>query len=66
MQERLKEIPTRVMEFWKRYSSKQKTIIIAVICLVLIAIGITAFLVSRPTYVKFNEFSRLEDASGIG
>ena len=65
MQERLKEIPTRVMEFWKRYSSKQKTIIIAVICLVLIAIGITAFLVSRPTYVKFNEFSRLEDASAM-
>ncbi len=65
MQERLKEIPTRVMEFWKRYSSKQKTIIIAVICLVLIAIGITAFLVSRPTYVKFNEFSKLEDASAM-
>ena len=32
MQERIKEIPTRIMEFWKKYSSKQKTIIIAVIC----------------------------------
>lgn len=65
MQERLKEIPTRVVEFWKKYSSRQKTIIIAVICLVLIAIGITAYLVSRPTYVKFNEFSKLDDASAM-
>ncbi len=65
MQERLKEIPTKLVEFWKKYSSKQKTIIIAVVCLVLVAIGVTAYLVSRPTYVKFNEFSRLEDASAM-
>ena len=63
MQERLKEIPTRILEFWKRYSSKQKTIIIAIICLVLVAIGITAYLVSRPTWTRFQSFSTLEDAS---
>ncbi len=65
MQERLKEIPTRLMEFWKKYSSKQKTIIIAVICLVLLAIGITAYLVSRPTYTKFQVFNELKDASAM-
>ncbi|MCD7825342.1 MAG: hypothetical protein LUH14_05195 [Clostridiaceae bacterium] len=65
MQERIKEIPTRLIEFWKKYSSKQKTIIIAVICIVLIAIGITAYLVSRPTWVKFQEFSSLEDANAM-
>lgn len=65
MQERMKEIPTKVMEFWKKYSSKQKTIIIAVICLVLVAIGIAAYLVSRPTWTKFQTFSKLEDASAM-
>lgn len=65
MQERLKEIPTRLMEFWKKYSSKQKTIIIAVICLVLLAIGIAAYLVSRPTYTKFQVFNELKDASAM-
>lgn len=65
MQERIKEISTRLIEFWKKYSSKQKTIIIAVICIVLIAIGITAYLVSRPTWVKFQEFSSLEDANAM-
>ena len=63
MQERIKEIPARFMEFWKKYSSKQKTIIIAVICVVLLAVGIAAYLVSRPTWVRFNQFETLEDAT---
>ncbi len=63
MQERLKEIPTRIVEFWKKYSSKQKTIIIAVVCVVLVLIGVAAYLASRPTYVKFQEFSKLDDAN---
>lgn len=65
MQERLKEIPTKAVEFWKKYSSKQKTIIIAVICLILVAIGITAYIVSRPTWTKFQTFSKLDDASAM-
>lgn len=65
MQERLKEIPTKAVEFWKKYSSKQKTIIIAVICLILVAIGITAYIVSRPPWTKFQTFSKLDDASAM-
>lgn len=65
MQERLKEIPTRIMEFWKKYSSKQKTIIIAVVCVVLVLIGVAAYFVSRPTYVRFQEFSKLDDANAM-
>lgn len=63
MQERIKEIPTRLVEFWKKYSSKQKTIIIAVICVVLFAIGLTAYFVSRPTWVQFQRFENLDDAN---
>lgn len=65
MQERLKEIPARIMEFWKKYSSRQKTIIIAVVCVVLVLIGVAAFFVSRPTYTKFQEFSKLDDANAM-
>ena len=63
MQERIKEIPTRFMEFWKKYSSKQKTIIIAIICVVLFAIGLVAYFVSRPTWVQFQRFDNLDDAN---
>ena len=65
MQERLKEIPARIMEFWKKYSSRQKTIIIALVCVVLVLIGVAAFFVSRPTYTKFQEFSKLDDANAM-
>lgn len=51
------------MEFWKKYSSRQKTIIIAVICAVLVAIAAVAYLASRPTWTKFQEFSKLDDAN---
>ena len=36
MKERVQEIPAKVVEFWNRYTSRQKTIIIAVICVVLV------------------------------
>ncbi len=65
MQERIKEIPARFVEFWNKYTGKQKTIIIAVICVVLAAIGLTAFLVSRPKWVKFEAFSNVNDANAM-
>ena len=65
MQERIKEIPTKLVEFWKKYSSRQKTIIIAVICIVLLAIGLTAYFVSRPTWVQFQRYSNIDDANAM-
>ncbi len=65
MRERVQEIPKKLLEFWNRYTGKQKTIIIAVICVVLIAIGITGYLVSRPTWVKFQAFDNVDDANAM-
>lgn len=65
MKERVREIPARLAEFWNKYTSKQKTIIIAVICIVLLLIAGVGYLVSRPTWTRFQEFSSLEDASAM-
>lgn len=65
MQEKIKEIPQRFKEFWNKYTSRQKTIIIAVICVVLVAIGIVAWLVSRPTWSKFQAFNNIDDANAM-
>lgn len=65
MKDRIKEIPTRVIEFWKKYSSRQKTIVIAIICVVLVAIGVTAYLVSRPTWSQFQRYSSIDDANAM-
>ncbi|MFG6329421.1 MAG: hypothetical protein K1W06_08135 [Lachnospiraceae bacterium] len=65
MQERIKEIPNKFKEFWSRYTGKQKTIIIAVICVVLLAIGATAWFVSRPSWTMFQAFENLDDANSM-
>lgn len=65
MQERIKEIPNKFKEFWNKYTGKQKTIIISVICVVLIAIGITAWFVSRPSWTMFQAFENLDDANSM-
>ena len=65
MKDRIKEIPTRIIEFWKKYSSRQKTIVIAIICVVLVAIGVTAYLVSRPTWSQFQTYKNIDDANAM-
>lgn len=65
MKERVQEIPAKLVEFWNRYSSRQKTIIIAVICVVLVLIGVMTYLISRPTWSRFQQFGNLEDASSM-
>ena len=65
MKERIQEIPAKIVEFWNRYTSRQKTIIISVICVVLVLIGVMAYLVSRPTWTRFQQFGNLEDASSM-
>ena len=63
MREKVKEIPEKFKVFWDKYTSKQKTIVIAIICVVLIAIGVVAWLASRPTWSKFQVFDSLDDAN---
>ncbi len=51
MQERLKQIWTRIVEFWNKYSVKQKTITISVIAVITIAILALSFTLSQTDYV---------------
>ncbi len=63
MQERIKEIPDKFKQFWGKYTSKQKSIIIGVICAVLVALGVLIWFVSRPTWSRFQSFENLDDAN---
>ena len=58
MREKVKEVPEKFKEFWNKYTSKQKTIVIAILCVVLIAIGVVAWLASRPTWAMQARWSR--------
>ena len=51
MQERLKEIWNRIVAFWNKYSSKQKTIVISVVVAVALAIAFLAMIINKVSYV---------------
>ena len=50
MVERLKGIPAKILEWWNKYTSKQKTIIVSIAAGVLVAIAILITVLSRPKY----------------
>lgn len=55
MVERLKNILNYVIEFWKKLSLKQKSLIISVFVCVICTIGILAFVLTRKDYKKLVE-----------
>ena len=48
MGERIRELPAQILEFWNRFNSKQKTIIIAVALAVIVTAIIFIFLDGLP------------------
>lgn len=65
MAERLREIPRRLIEWWNKFTSKQKTIIISVIAGVVLAIAILATVLTRPQYETLITCETTKQASEI-
>ncbi len=49
MPEQLQKIIDRLQEWWKKYNTRQKALLISIVAVVLGALGLLAFVVSRPT-----------------
>lgn len=62
MVDKLKDTLQKLIEFWNKYSAKQKAIIISVIVMILLAIGILAFTLTRTTYTHL---VTLADTEGV-
>lgn len=50
MMEHLLAIKDKILEFWNKYTAKQKTVIICVACAILLAIVLLAYFMTRPVY----------------
>ncbi len=50
MMERIREIPQKILEWWNKFSSKQKTIIVSVTAGVIVAFAILITILTRPVY----------------
>ncbi len=65
MPERLQQILNRIVEWWKKFTGKQKMLIISVTAVVAIALGILAFVVTRPTMVTLTTCETAEGATKV-
>lgn len=68
MVDKLKDMLQKLIEFWNKYSAKQRAIIISVIVTVLLAIGILAFTLTRTTYthlVTLTDESSVTELQGV-
>ncbi|MDF2906548.1 MAG: hypothetical protein K0R34_1869 [Herbinix sp.] len=65
MAERLKQIPRQLLDLWNKYTSKQKTIIISVFCVVVFAFALLIFLMQRVEYEVLTISETTKDASDV-
>lgn len=63
MLERLKGIQTRIVEFWNRFTSKQKTLIVSITAAVILTLVALIVLLNRTTYVDLVTFDNTADAA---
>ncbi len=50
MAERLRQILDRIVETWKNWTKKQKTIIISSVAVIIVAVAIVVYVLNRPDY----------------
>ncbi len=65
MNEKAKELQKKAADFWNRYDKKQKRMIISITLVVVIAVCILAYALTKPTYVELITCNDLEEASNI-
>ena len=65
MPERIKELLNKILEWWNKFSARQKTFIIASAAGVVIAIAILATVLTRPQYILLLECESTKEASEV-
>lgn len=65
MLDRLKEIQAKVLGWWNKFTSKQKTIIIALVAVVIFAFAILIYTFSRPQYIRLMNCETATEANRV-
>ena len=63
MPERIQAILNKVVAWWKKFNTKQRTLMISAVAVVIVALVILAVVLSRPTKVELVEAESASDAS---
>ena len=65
MMERIRKILDKILEWWKKFTSKQKTLIICVAAGVVLLLGILVTVLTRPQYVLLVSSESTKEASVV-
>lgn len=65
MADRLKEIPAKLLEWWNKFTAKQKTIIIAIAAVVIFTFAIIIYAFTRPQYIRLGRYDDQKTAAEI-
>lgn len=65
MVDRLKGFPQKALEWWNKFTSKQKTIIISVASVVILAIAILVTVLTRPQYAPLAMCETTKEAAAV-
>ena len=65
MQERLQKILKNILDWWNKFSTKQKTFIVAAAAGVIIAVAVFATVLTRPQYVLLLQCDTTKQASEV-
>lgn len=63
--EKLKELGNRILEWWNRFTAKQKTLIVAVVAVLIIAIVAIVTMLTRPKYTLLRECETTKEAAEV-
>ncbi len=58
-----KELPAKFLEFWNKYTNKQKTIIVSVLAVVVVALVVLIVLATKTRYVTLATFESTSDTA---
>lgn len=65
MAERLKQIPKELLEFWNKYTARQKTILISVVSVITIAFIVLIYITGRVEYRELTIAETTKEASEV-
>ena len=65
MADKLKEIWAKIQEWWNKFTTKQKTIIIVIAAAVIFTFVIVVYAISRPQYTKLGTYANTSESAEV-
>ncbi len=65
MQERVKEVPKRILEWWNKFSAKQKTLIAGIAIAVIIGLAFVVKVLTTPTMITIQNCKDTKEAAQV-